>query len=196
MNNITNYQEITEKTLSEFKDKKTILLHSCCGPCSTYVTDYLSKYFDIFLYYYNPNIYPEEEYIKRLKTQKEYLERIQYAHLVESDYKHSVFLDFIKGYEDEPEGGKRCVRCFELRLERTAIKARELGIEYFGTTLTVSPHKNAIIINETGKKLEEKYNVKFLLSDFKKKDGYKKSIDFSKQYNLYRQRKLNHLKYG
>lgn len=189
----TNYSKVTEQIFDEIKDKQPkpkLLLQSCCGPCSSYVLTYLTKYFDIYVYYYNPNIYPEQEYFKRLDTQKQLLDELPHDNvvsLVDCNYDHDEFLSVAKGFENEKEGGARCAKCFMLRLEKTAQKAKQLGCDYFGTTLTVSPHKNAEVINNIGLQLQQKYGVKFLVSDFKKKEGYKQSIQLSKQYGLYRQ---------
>lgn len=189
----TNYSKVTEQIFDEIKDKQPkskLLLQSCCGPCSSYVLTYLTKHFDIYVYYYNPNIYPEQEYFKRLDTQKQLLDELPHdnvVNLVDCNYDHDEFLSVAKGFENEKEGGARCAKCFMLRLEKTAQKAKQLGCDYFGTTLTVSPHKNAEVINNIGLQLQQKYGVKFLVSDFKKKEGYKQSIQLSKQYGLYRQ---------
>ncbi len=182
-----NFQVQTDQIVNSLDGRKTILLHSCCGPCSTYVTEYLSEFFEIYIYYYNPNIYPKEEYIKRLQTQIKFLDASKIANLQESNYDHDEFLKNVRGFEQEKEGGARCEKCFRLRLEKTAEKAKDIKADYFGTTLTVSPHKNADIINRIGLELQEKYGVPFLLADFKKRDGYKKSIVLSKEYDLYRQ---------
>lgn len=186
-----NFQKETEKILDGIKTegrKPTLLLHSCCGPCSSYVLKYLWEHFDIAVYFFNPNIYPREEYVKRLDTQKQLLDEMGGGiKLYDGGYDRSSFLAAAKGTETIPEGGERCVKCFLLRLEQTAKKAAELGAEYFGTTLTVSPHKNAAAINGIGAALQEKYGVKFLFSDFKKKEGYKQSALLSKKYGLYRQ---------
>lgn len=183
----TNYQTKLDELTAGLEGRPTLLLHSCCGPCSSYVTEYLAKYFDISVYYFNPNIYPESEYIKRLETQKKWLDATGYADLIDADYDHTAFTEAADGLESEPEGGARCTECFILRLEGTAKRALELGYDYFGTTLTVSPHKNAALLNELGEQFAEKYGVKWLPSDFKKKEGYKRSIELSRQYELYRQ---------
>lgn len=189
----TNYQKKTEEILSladEKSKKPTLLLQSCCGPCSSYVLSYLAPHFKVFLYYYNPNIYPMQEYEKRLETQKRLLALAPFAAdvtLVEGEYDHDRFLEAVKGKECLPEGGDRCADCFSLRLEETAAAAARMGADYFGTTLTVSPHKNAEVINKLGESLQNKYGVKFLFSDFKKKEGYKHSIELSAEYGLYRQ---------
>lgn len=182
-----NYQTKLDELTDSLTYKPSLLLHSCCGPCSSYVTEYLAKYFDIYLFFFNPNIYPESEYIRRLDTQSKWLAETNYAKLIEGDYDHKSFLDAVKGLENEPEGGARCTKCFILRLEETARLASLGGYDYFGTTLTVSPHKNAELINNLGEGLAEKYSVKWLPSDFKKREGYKRSIELSREYELYRQ---------
>jgi len=182
-----NYQKLLDEVIdriSVYDQKPSLLLHSCCGPCSSYVVTYLKEYFNVTVFFYNPNIYPEEEYLHRLSEQRRLLKELD-VELIEKGYDHTEFLECAKGYESEPEGGARCERCFNLRLKKTHDLAVELGFEYFCTTLTVSPHKNAFIINEIGERLSE--NILWLPSDFKKRDGYKRSIELSKQYNLYRQ---------
>ena len=166
-----------------------LLLHSCCAPCSSYVLLYLSQYFKITVFFYNPNIMPILEYQRRLEEQKRLLTFISSKYpidFIEGDYDNDSFLEQIKGLEKEPEGHKRCLKCYLLRLTKTAQQASN-NYDYFATTLTVSPYKNAKIINEIGTSLEKEFKVKYLPSDFKKKDGYKKSIDLAKKYNLYRQ---------
>ena len=165
---------------------KKLLLHSCCGPCSTQVIDVLRKDYDITIYYYNPNIDCVEEYEHRLSEQKRFCKEVGIS-VIEDGYNPEEFLSRVVGLEKEREGGARCSVCFKIRLEKTAKKAKELGVDFFGTTLTVSPHKNAEIINAIGKAVEEKEEIAFLEGNYKKQDGYKKSIEFSKQYNLYRQ---------
>ena len=181
-----NYNEEMKKIISNLDSNNKLLLHSCCGPCSTAVIERLKDYFDITVLYYNPNIEPLDEYLKRkeeqLKVLKEY--NIKFKDI---DYLNEEYRKKVVGYETEPENGARCHICYELRLEKTAILAKENSFNYFATTLTVSPYKNAKVINEIGLKLQNKYDVKYLLSDFKKEDGYKKSIELSKKYNLYRQ---------
>lgn len=181
-----NYNEEMKKIISNLDDHNKLLLHSCCGPCSSSVIERLKDYFDITVIYYNPNIEPKEEYEKRKSEQLRLLNELGIK-FMDIDYLNNEYHKKIKGYENEPENGLRCPLCFELRLDKTASKAKENNFDYFGTTLTVSPHKNSKIINEIGLKLEEKYGVKFLLSDFKKEDGYKRSIELSKKYDLYRQ---------
>ena len=160
--------------------KPKLLLHSCCGPCSSYVITSLMDSFDITLFFYNPNIEPYEEYEKRKENQIKLCNTLNIK-IIDSDYDNETFKNI--GLSNELEKGKRCEECFRLRLNKTASKAKE----YFGTTLTVSPHKNSELINEIGLELEKKYNVKFLLRDFKKNDGYKKSIELANMHNLYRQ---------
>lgn len=181
-----NYNEEMKKIISNLDDHNKLLLHSCCGPCSSSVIERLRDYFDITVFYYNPNIEPKEEYEKRKSEQLRLLNELGIK-FMDIDYLNNEYHKKIKGYENEPENGLRCPLCFELRLDKTASKAKENNFDYFGTTLTVSPHKNSKIINEIGLKLEERYGVKFLLSDFKKEDGYKRSIELSKKYDLYRQ---------
>lgn len=184
-----NYDQKLIEIISELNYQPKLLLHSCCGPCSSYVITYLKDYFDITILYYNPNIEPEEEYLKRKNEQKRLIKELNIPTLkfLDCDYENSEFRNICKGYEKEIEGGKRCERCFNLRLNYTAKVAKLHNFEYFGTTLTVSPHKNATLINAIGNNLANLYNLKWLYSDFKKKDGYKKSITISKQYDLYRQ---------
>ena len=165
---------------------KRLLLHSCCGPCSTQVIDFLKNDYDITIYYYNPNIDTDEEYSHRLSEQKRYCEIVGVP-VLEDGYNPDEFLCAVKGLENEREGGVRCPVCFKLRLKKTAQKAKELNFDLFGTTLTVSPHKNSTIINAIGKAVEAEEDIEFLEGNYKKQDGYKKSIEFSKKYNLYRQ---------
>ena len=189
----TNYQLIMEEELKNIEstgEKPVLLLQCCCAPCSSAVLERLKEHFDLKLYFYNPNIYPEEEYYKRLAQLEKLLEKTEYPNGIETvraRYNQEEFFDAVKGFENEKEGGKRCTQCFILRLEETAKKAKEIGADYFCTTLTVSPHKNAELLNQIGIKTGEKYGVKFLQSDFKKKEGYKRSTELSKEYDLYRQ---------
>ncbi len=178
---ITNYKEF-ENFLENTKEKKKLLIHACCGPCSTSVLELLNKYFLIDVLYYNPNIYPEEEYKKRLNALKKVSKNI-----ISFSYDSDLFTNLVKGLETEKEGGLRCYKCIEARLRKTATYAKENGYDFFTTTLSVSPHKNSKMINEIGYKLEKEYNIKYLYSDFKKKEGYKRSITLSKDLNLYRQ---------
>lgn len=188
-----NYQKKLEKTLDEIREGKDVprlLLHSCCAPCSSYVLEYLTEFFDISVFYFNPNIYPENEYEFRINEQLRLIKSISRVHnieLIEGDYHPEEFFDIAKGYESCPEGGDRCRRCYKLRLEKAAAVAREKGMDYFTTTLTISPLKNSAVINDLGVKLSEEYGVKYLESDFKKREGYKRSLELSKEYNLYRQ---------
>ena len=182
-----NYANKLKEIISKLDYKPKLLLHSCCGPCSSYVISYLRDYFDITIIYYNPNIYPYEEYIKRKDEQIRLIDNFSDVSFIDCDYDNDVYERLIKGLENEPERGKRCSVCFRLRLSKTAEIAENNGFEYFGTTLTVSPYKNASIINMIGEDIAKEYNVKWLYSDFKKNDGYKKSIELSKKYNLYRQ---------
>lgn len=169
------------------KNKPKLLLHSCCGPCSSYCLDFLSKTFDITLLYFNPNIFPKDEYFKRLNTQKEIIKKLNLdIDIIEIDYEHELFLNKIKGFENCEEKGKRCYLCYQIRLEKTAVLSAG-KFDYFTTTISVSPHKVSDYINEIGFNLEKKYNVNFLFSNFKLNDGYKKSIELSKRFNLYRQ---------
>lgn len=181
-----NYNNIFEDITSKLNYRQKVLLHSCCAPCSSHVVTLLKEYFDVTVLYYNPNIYPLEEYLKRKNEQIKLLEILNIP-IMDIDYDHNEFKENVKGLEDEKEGGARCNKCFALRLEKTAILAQLNQFEYFCTTLTVSPYKNSQIINKIGAILEQKYNVKYLYSDFKKKEGYKKSIELSKKYDLYRQ---------
>ena len=188
-----NYQlrcdEQIKRILQRNKDAR-LLLHSCCGPCSTYVLKYLSEFFGISLLFFNPNIYPYDEYEKRLLTQKQVLDRMDFAKpvsLISLPYNHDEFMEAAINLEDEPEGGARCEKCFRLRLEKTAFEAKKRGFDVFATTLSVSPHKNAALLNQIGAEMMEKYGVEYLFSDFKKREGYKRSIEMSKEFELYRQ---------
>ena len=181
-----NYNEEMKKIIKELKGYNKLLLHSCCGPCSTAVIERLKDYFDITVLYYNPNIEPYEEYLKRKNEQIRLLKELNIKHM-DIDYLNEEYRDKVIGYEQEPENGARCHICYRLRLEKTAKLAKENNFDYFATTLTVSPYKNAKVINEIGLELQNKYNIKYLLSDFKKEDGYKRSIELSKKFDLYRQ---------
>ncbi len=193
MNNKINYQNKLKEIISTLKNKPQLLLHSCCGPCSTAVINFLKDYFKITVYYYNPNIEPEEEYLKRKKEQIRFINEFNEKNLenkiafLDCDYENSEFKKIACGLEKEKEGGARCNKCFYLRLLKTCEKAKSNNFEYFGTTLTVSPHKNSQIINKIGEHISNNLNIKYIYGDFKKNDGYKKSIDFSKEYKLYRQ---------
>lgn len=189
-----NYQSELEKLIaSEGMQGKNVLLHSCCAPCSSYVITYLRKYFAVTVFYYNPNITADGEYRKRVEEQKRLIATLNAEGggyeiaFIEGDYKPESFLELVKGYEACPEGGERCRLCFRQRLEATAALAKEKSFDYFATTLTVSPLKNATVLNELGLELAARYGTSYLVSDFKKKNGYKQSIELSKQYDLYRQ---------
>ena len=185
-----NYSIELEKMIQNLKSTPTLLLHSCCAPCSSYVLNYLSKHFKITVLYYNPNISPKEEYEKRKQEQIRLIQEMPFENkvdIMDCDYDNDQFETLVKGLEEEREGGSRCFRCYRLRLEKTALLASQNHYDYFGTTLTVSPYKNSQKLNEIGYDLEQIYHIPYLYSDFKKKDGYKKSIEFSKIYHLYRQ---------
>lgn len=188
-----NYQKKLLDLVSTFNYKPKLLLHSCCGPCSTEVIDFLKDYFLITIYYYNPNIEPIEEYEKRKKEQIRFINELNKKQkdiklcFLDCDYDNATFKISAKGLEQICEGGARCNKCFYLRLYKTAECAKNKGYEYFGTTLTVSPHKNSQMINRIGEKVANFIGINFIYGDFKKNDGYKKSIEFSKEYNLYRQ---------
>lgn len=186
-----NYGLICEKTLEIIKKSGTapsLLLHSCCAPCSSYVLEYLSEYFSIAIFFYNPNIYPDSEFDYRLEELKKFTREAGYkAKIISPDYDSGEFFDAVRGYENEPEGGARCRICYELRLRKTAETAKKLGFDYFTTTLSISPYKRADWLNEIGGSLEKEYGIGYLYSDFKKKNGYKRSIELSTEYSLYRQ---------
>ena len=187
-----NYDLLMEKEIEKIEKlerKPKLLLHSCCAPCSCAVIEYLLKYFHITIFFYNPNITFEDEYTKRLEEQKKYLEERNYPiEVIEGRYSpREDFFEKVKGLEKANEGGERCFSCYGLRLEETALKAKELEFDYFSTALSISPMKNSQWINELGESLGEKYQVKFLNGDFKKKNRYAQSVNISKEYNLYRQ---------
>lgn len=190
--NRENFFRKFDKIVGQFGDAKpTILLHSCCGPCSSSVLELLSKYFDVTVLWYNPNLYPEAEYDKRLKTQKQLIDAIAedgvQAKLLVEPWRSEDYFSRIKGLENEPEEGKRCLECFKIRLDETARIASERGFEWFCTTLTVSSRKDAVAINAIGREAEAKYGVKWLPSEFKKREGNHRSIILSEKYGLYRQ---------
>lgn len=174
-------------------EKQKLLLHSCCAPCSTAVIERLISDYDITILYYNPNIYPEQEYLKRKDEEIRYIKIFNEKNpnsnvkMLDCDYESEKFYEAVKGLEDEKEGGARCPVCFKLRLQKTAELAKQNSYDIFGTTLTVSPHKNAELINQIGESIENNLEIKFLQSNFKKQDGYKRSIELSKENNLYRQ---------
>ena len=182
-----NYQLELDRITASLSGRPRLLLHSCCGPCSSYVLEYLTRYFEVFLSYYNPNIQPREEYDLRLENQLCVLGRMPGVTLVPCGYDGGAYDEAVRGLEDEPEGGARCTECFKLRLDFAAREAKRLGCDYFATTLTVSPHKDAQRINAIGEALAGKYGVKWLPGDFKKRDGYKRSIELSREFGLYRQ---------
>ncbi len=168
----------------------TLLLHSCCAPCSSYVIEYLSEFFSITVFYYNPNIYPETEYKLRVEEQTRLLQELPAKHPVsflEGDYLPNEFFELVKGHEQDPEGGERCEMCYRRRLTETAFLAKDKNFDFFTTTLSISPLKDADVLNKIGKELENTLGVKYLSANFKKKDGYKRSIELSKEYDLYRQ---------
>lgn len=185
-----SYYKLCLKELDQIDKPKRILLHSCCAPCSSHVITFLTKYFDITILYYNPNIAPIEEYNKRKAEQIRLIKEIETLNkidIIDCDYDNNIYEEKIRGYEECPERGARCTICFNLRLEKTAQMAKENNYDYFCSTLTVSPYKNAPLINQIGEALSKKYDIKWLYSDFKKAEGYKKSIELSKKYGLYRQ---------
>lgn len=184
-----NYKKFLEVISNIDKSQKPkLLLHVCCAPCSTACLEKLDNYFDITVFFYNPNISPFEEYQKRLEEEKTYLSK-KYPHIqvVEVGYESEKFDELAKGLEDMPEGGSRCKLCYRLRLQKTGEYAKHKGFDYFTTTLTVSPYKHSDTLNAVGEEISNLVGVKYLFSDFKKNDGYKRSIELSKQYNLYRQ---------
>ena len=190
-----NYQLELEKIIKKNQNEEvvpSVFLHSCCAPCSSYCLEYLAEYFAITIFYYNPNISPAEEYEKRVEEQRRLIdslnEKTKYKiSFVEGEYKPEDFYAMAKGMEELPEGGERCFKCYEMRLREAAVLAKERGFDYFATTLTISPLKNAKKLNEIGEKLGEEYGITHLPSDFKKKNGYKRSVELSKEYGLYRQ---------
>lgn len=206
MNKI-NYQKELVKIIASLAEPKKVFLHSCCAPCSSYCMEYLRQYFDVTVFYYNPNIMNEEEYYKRVQEQQRLIDAYnrmeeisaineEKGHIVqnlrkiayvEGSYDVNRYLDTIKGLEFCPEGGSRCARCFELRLKETARVAKEMEMDYFTTTLTISPLKNAELINQIGNRIGKEMGIAFLPSDFKKNNGYLRSIELSKEYDLYRQ---------
>lgn len=188
-----NYQKELEKLLKQLGEEQrvpSLMIHSCCAPCSSYVLEYLSEYFKITIFYYNPNIYPESEYTKRILEQQKLIRDMKFRYPVSflaGKYDKEKFYEMAAGMEDLKEGGARCMKCYELRLTETARQAVAGEFDYFTTTLSISPMKNAQKLNEIGVRVGEEYGVKYLVSDFKKKNGYKRSIELSKEYGLYRQ---------
>ena len=188
-----NYQKELDNLLAQLEREErvpSLLLHSCCAPCSSYVLEYLGQYFNITVFYYNPNIFPESEYTKRILEQQTLIGqmRVKYpVSFIAGSYDKDRFYEMAKGLEHVKEGGERCLKCYELRLRESAWIAKSGGFDYFTTTLSISPMKNAARLNEIGLRLQEEYGVNYLISDFKKKNGYKRSIELSKEYGLYRQ---------
>ena len=188
-----NYQKELDKTLEKLTKEERVpkhLLHSCCAPCSSYVMEYLSQYFEITVFYYNPNIYPESEYTNRIWEQQKLIDDLPAKHPISfmaGPYDKERFYEMASGLEHVKEGGARCMKCYELLLREAAKIAKNAGFDYFTTTLSISPLKKAERLNEIGQRLSEEYEVEYLLSDFKKKNGYKRSIELSKIYGLYRQ---------
>ncbi len=188
-----NYDLLMQEIINKNEEEgfvPSLLLHTCCAPCSTQVISRLSNYFHITVFYYNPNIEPYVEYQKRKEEQKRFLDSYKSKYkisFIDCDWENEEFKNVVRGLEDEIEGGIRCNKCFYLRLSKTAKLAKERNFDYFTTSLTISPYKNAEVINKIGESLEKELGISYLYSDFKKHDGYKKSIEYSKQYNLYRQ---------
>lgn len=186
-----NYQIVLDnilKDVSKLDRKPSLLLHVCCGPCSSYVLEYLSTYFEITILFYNPNIYPKEEYIRRKEEMGEFVSKAYpNTKYIIMDYNEKEFYDAVRGYEHLGERSERCFNCYELRLKKTVEYAKENGYDYFTTSLSISPYKVSSKLNEIGSNLEKEYGINYLYSDFKKKNGYKRSIEISKEYNMYRQ---------
>jgi len=185
-----NYDKIMEEQIKEIEEGTELLLHACCAPCSSAVLERIANHFQVTIFYYNPNISDEEEYKKRIQEIKKFLQQFHTKYkisLMEGNYEPDKFYEIAKGLENTPERGPRCYKCYNLRLEETAKIAAINNFEYFCTTLTLSPHKNSSWINKIGEELNSKYNTTYLYSDFKKRNGYKRSIELSKEYNLYRQ---------
>ena len=191
--NKVNYQKELDKLIEKLEQSKEVprlFLHSCCAPCSSYVLEYLSQYFEITVFYFNPNIAPEEEYRKRVEEQRRLIEQLPAVYPIqfeEGRYVPEEFYSRVRGLEKEPEGGARCRVCFELRLEEAARLASEGGYDYYTTTLSISPLKNVQVLAQVAMEMGEKWGVRWLPSDFKKKEGYKRSIQLSAEYDLYRQ---------
>ncbi len=190
MNKI-NFQKETDRIINNIQGTAPrLMLHSCCAPCSSYTLEYLSEFFEICVFYYNPNISPEAEFEKRFEEQKRLIEALPAKNritLIKGEYNPEEFYEIAKGLEDAKEGYERCFRCYRLRLEKTARIAKEKGFDYFCTTLSISPLKNSQKINEIGYEVAKEHGVSWLPSDFKKKEGYKRSIELSHEYDLYRQ---------
>ncbi len=192
MNKI-NYQSVLDNTIKKITSENRVpklIIHSCCAPCSSYVLEYLSRYFKITVLYYNPNIFPKEEYEYRISEQERLIDSMQFVNdvkLIASGYTPEDFYSAVKGNENEPEGGKRCRLCFNVRLRYTAALAKKMNFDYFTTTLSISPLKNVEVLNKLGAEIGKEYGVEYLQSDFKKRNGYKRSVELSKEYGLYRQ---------
>ena len=188
-----NFGLYTDKVINDIikeGKKRSLLLHVCCAPCSRYVLEYLNQYFDITVFFYNPNIDSDTEYRYRANEEIRLIEEMGLSDTVaytEGEYSPDDFYSAVRGHEELPEGGARCVKCFELRLEESAKRAQSGGFDYFTTTLSISPLKNSALLNAIGKKMSEKYGVSYLYSDFKKKNGYKRSVELYHEHNLYRQ---------
>lgn len=197
MNGNINYQKkmdeilkVVEKENEQGKNPPTLLLHSCCAPCSSYVLEYLTNYFQITILYYNPNISEEKEYRKRVEELKRLLEELPAKYpvaFIEGHYNPDEYYKAVRGLEHLGEKSERCYECYKLRIDYAARLARENGFDYYTTTLSISPHKNAVWLNEIGQQLSDKYGIAYLYADFKKRNGYKRSIELSAQYHLYRQ---------
>ena len=191
--NKVNYQKLLDEKIEEFVKEgrvPALFLHACCAPCSSYTLEYLSQYFNITIYFYNPNIDTEEEYEMRIQELNRLIKEMPLKNevkLISGTYEPEKFNEIAKGKENLPEGGARCYRCYELRMEEAARAAKENRADYFTTTLSISPHKNADWLNSLGEKFGEKYDIPYLYSDFKKKGGYHRSVQLSKEYGLYRQ---------
>ncbi|MDO4266908.1 MAG: epoxyqueuosine reductase QueH [Eubacteriales bacterium] len=191
--NRRNYQKELEKIIEKQEKESRVprlLLHSCCAPCSSYVLEYLSRYFSVTVFYYNPNIWPEEEYRHRAEEQQRLIEALPAVHPISLEvgpYQPDRFFEASRGHEEDPEGGERCMACYRLRLEEAARLAREGGYDYFTTTLTISPMKDSEKLNSIGEELAGIWQVEHLPSDFKKKNGYRRSVELSREYGLYRQ---------
>lgn len=185
-----NYDLLMEEQMKNIPEGSELLLHACCAPCSSAVLERIANHFKVVIFYYNPNISEEEEYQKRVNELKKFISSFKTKYevsLIEGMYDPERFFEMARGLENEPEKGSRCFKCYKLRLEETAKIADQLGYKYFCTTLTLSPHKNSKWLNEIGEGLDKEYQATYLYSDFKKKNGYKRSIELSKEYDLYRQ---------
>lgn len=185
-----NYDRKMWEIIAKQGEVKKLLLHSCCAPCSSACLEKLTPYFDITILYYNPNIEPYEEYLKRKEEEIRFINEFPHHNkidILDCDYNHDEFIKIAKGLEDEPERGKRCLKCYNLRMEYTAKKAKDLGYDYFATTLTLSPLKDSQVINSIGYAISKRIDISYLPSDFKKQNGYQRSIELSREYNLYRQ---------